>query len=562
MIGASSPLSPELRLPPAGAPMRWLHEAALVSCLVLLAAILRVSLIGEASLWLDEGYSLWFSQQSLADLWGPLAKVETNPPLYYTLLKGWIALFGDTPAALRSLSVAFSAATIIPVYLTARFLVPGRAGVLVALTAACIFALQVVSIRFAAEVRVYALFAFAAACACASAAAILRQWNDQLAGHGTQSAWRIMAPYLAFGASLALLIWCHNTGLFYAAAFAFCLGVSWLLATRRNLEVLAYLLAGGLFGLVLAAPALHTLLTYTVRQSSSFWLPAPGLLDLFDIFSAVLQADHGLKPASFGLEFLLRTALAGGFVLLCLHVLLKTKIPLVRQGLAFLLGTATISLLIFVFITYLAKPVLMHRVLVPLQPVWAAALSLSLLAFQHARPDTALLRRLSAGLIAAFAFSSALFFLNRPTFSGVEDWRGIARHIEAEGGSARAPRLITHTVGAVLLAEYMDTGGFDIITLPHAPRVPDLSSPAPLGGKLPFVTSNPDEHPERFAALLESGSPAWIVLRQPRRMPAIEAILTGHGLTAPVFEDAEIKLFYFPGSLENGEDAFQLTDVR
>lgn len=556
MVGASS-LPDQHADHPGKAPLRLHHEAAILACIVLAAAILRLFLIGDASLWLDEGYSLWFSQQSVADLWGPLAKVETNTPLYYTLLKGWTAFFGDSPIALRSLSAVFSAVTIIPVYFTGRLLVPSRAGIWIGITAACIFALQVVSIRFAAEARVYALFALAAACTCASAAAIIRQWNDQ---HFTRPPWQTMAPYLALGASLALLIWCHNTGLFFAAAFAGCLGVWWFFSTRCNLEVLAYLLAGGLFGLVLAAPALHTLLAYSFHQSSSFWLTPPDIVDLADILSAVLQADHGLKPVSFGLEFLLRALIAGSFMLLCLQVLLRTRTPLVRQGLAFLLGVTFLSLLMFVLVTYLAKPVLMHRVLVPVQPVWAVALSLSLFAFQEQGPNPRLQRRLGATIMAAFAFSTTLFFLNQPTFSGVEDWRGVARHIEAEGGPSRASRLITHTVGAVLLDKYMDTTGYEIITLPHAPHVPDLSAAEP-GAKLPFVTSNANNHPELFSALLESGQSAWIVLRQPRRMDAIQALLIQHGLTQPVFEDAEIKLFYFPGNPAGENNAFQLTDV-
>ena len=45
---------------------------------------------------------------------------DAQPPLHYLLLKGWIVLFGDSPFALRSLSVVFALASIVVLYALCR----------------------------------------------------------------------------------------------------------------------------------------------------------------------------------------------------------------------------------------------------------------------------------------------------------------------------------------------------------------------------------------------------------------------------------------------------------
>jgi hypothetical protein len=63
---------------------------------------LRVAL-SHYSLWYDEYASLFFAHQPLARLWSGWMVRETNPPLFYTLLKGWVALTGRSIPTLRLL---------------------------------------------------------------------------------------------------------------------------------------------------------------------------------------------------------------------------------------------------------------------------------------------------------------------------------------------------------------------------------------------------------------------------------------------------------------------------
>lgn len=61
-------------------------------------------LIGmQQSVWFDEAYSIMIAQQPLGELLR-LTAIDTHPPFYYILLKGWAAVFGWSELALRSLS--------------------------------------------------------------------------------------------------------------------------------------------------------------------------------------------------------------------------------------------------------------------------------------------------------------------------------------------------------------------------------------------------------------------------------------------------------------------------
>ncbi len=82
------------------------RDAVIVAVLSLLALLLRVARLDFQPLWWDEGYSVWFAHQPLAEMLR-LTALDIHPPLYYALLGGWSQLFGLAPAALRLLSVIF-----------------------------------------------------------------------------------------------------------------------------------------------------------------------------------------------------------------------------------------------------------------------------------------------------------------------------------------------------------------------------------------------------------------------------------------------------------------------
>src|SRR6185436_2934006 len=73
---------------------------------------LRVLLLANKGMWLDESFSVWVANHSVADMLQWIVRIDQHPPLYYLLLHYWIALNGDTPYYARLLSVLFGAGTI------------------------------------------------------------------------------------------------------------------------------------------------------------------------------------------------------------------------------------------------------------------------------------------------------------------------------------------------------------------------------------------------------------------------------------------------------------------
>ncbi|RME45040.1 MAG: hypothetical protein D6796_11030, partial [Caldilineae bacterium] len=71
--------------------------------LLALAMALRFYRLGAQSLWSDEGNSLALARAGLAEIAARTA-LDIHPPLYYWLLKGWLALLGQSEFAARSLS--------------------------------------------------------------------------------------------------------------------------------------------------------------------------------------------------------------------------------------------------------------------------------------------------------------------------------------------------------------------------------------------------------------------------------------------------------------------------
>ena len=149
--------------------------------IVLLGAALRFFLIGAKTIWLDEAFSIWIAQHSLWEGWRWLVKIDQHPPLYYSLLSLWQALFGDAQGVVRTFSALCSTATLPFMYLAAKRITRDE---ITALLATLILAVAPFHVRFAQETRMYVLLTLLAAMALYCAALYL-------GGYGTRRlTWR------------------------------------------------------------------------------------------------------------------------------------------------------------------------------------------------------------------------------------------------------------------------------------------------------------------------------------------------------------------------------------
>lgn len=239
---------------------RWPGSALLVVALIGCGAGLGAGLL-SGPLWLDETLSVEIARLPLPEFYTALRQ-DGAPPVYYLLLKAWIALFGTDTVIVRLPSVLL---TVLALLLAHRLgsRLAGRAG---GRAAVIVLAALPWTMRFGSETRMYLLvvvFVLAGALAL-------------LAVHRSPS----RGATLALTATVTALLLTHYWSLFLLAAVGL-----WHLpaALRRSrpaarvvaLRVMAALVLGG----VLFLPWLPTFL-YQAAHTGAPWATPPGVLDL------------------------------------------------------------------------------------------------------------------------------------------------------------------------------------------------------------------------------------------------------------------------------------------
>jgi hypothetical protein len=111
------------------------------------------------SIWLDDANSLLLAHETFQGLIDRL-RDDNNLPVYYILLRGWIAVFGDSETASRLLSGLFYVAAVGAVFSAARLLTSSvRAG----LYCAFFYAISSQAIHQTQAIRAYSLLGFESA---------------------------------------------------------------------------------------------------------------------------------------------------------------------------------------------------------------------------------------------------------------------------------------------------------------------------------------------------------------------------------------------------------------
>ncbi|RME86370.1 MAG: hypothetical protein D6775_00235 [Caldilineae bacterium] len=123
----------------------------LIAC-IFLGLGLRLLHLDFQPLWWDEGYSVWFSGHSLAEM-TRLTAADIHPPLYYALMRAWALLLGFRPETLRLLGVLVGLALVPLAYVAGRDLDHPRSG----RVAAILVALNPIAIYYSQEIRMYGL---------------------------------------------------------------------------------------------------------------------------------------------------------------------------------------------------------------------------------------------------------------------------------------------------------------------------------------------------------------------------------------------------------------------
>ena len=139
--------------------MPAISTGAVFAGVLVLAAALRFGTLSARGFWGDEMSTVFFLHEKFGSMLHSVARLESTPPLYYSLAWVWAKAFGTTEAGMRSLPALLGVATVPVIYLAARELVSRRA----ALVAATLVAVNPLLVWYSQEARSYSLLVFLSA---------------------------------------------------------------------------------------------------------------------------------------------------------------------------------------------------------------------------------------------------------------------------------------------------------------------------------------------------------------------------------------------------------------
>jgi uncharacterized membrane protein len=338
---------------------------------ILLGGFLRFYHIGNQPLWIDEAMSYWFSTRSMHELWTVVPRIETNPPLYYTILKIWMSLFGSSEASLRSLSAIMSVGCIPLVFMVGKLMGKSIGGSWIGAIAAIMFAVSPVQIQYAQEARPYAMLTFATTLALCAVLWImrhpveacepvfrkrfhLRQSNADASGRPAYSAWLVTILAMAFA------LWLHNTSLFYIFALFLIILVWFIGELRFNRNFFVNIVIVFTTALLLWAPYIKFLVEQT--KHSPLWVQELTAKNIVDVLVWLVLGNNLSWTPSIGEA--LKISVFFVLVVLAITGLLNIR---KRSGLyvsILVLGAILGPILIELVLSLVLRPIFVGRTLI------------------------------------------------------------------------------------------------------------------------------------------------------------------------------------------------------
>jgi mannosyltransferase len=325
------------------------------------SATLRLRLLEDRSIWFDEAFSWTLATRfPFAEMIERIAR-DVHPPGYYVLLRGWIAVFGDSLFAMRGLSVLFGTGIVVLVFCLCRDLFygiadtarhPAREGEAIGLVAAALLGLSAAHIRWSQEIRMYAPGTFLA---------VLTTW---LLWRGLTAS-RSVRYWIAVGVLEAVFAAMHNYCLFSIAAQVVFL--AWLFLTRRTLtgggcalsiEPRKWLVAASvltaLYGLWVP-----TLLGQFREVRQEYWIAPASVRTIAEALSDVILARNAnTRPAV--LTLVATSGFVGGILCRCLAAWSPANLLVAAMG--------AIPLLIAINFSFLVTAIVVDRCLLFILP--------------------------------------------------------------------------------------------------------------------------------------------------------------------------------------------------
>ncbi|MBY0568574.1 MAG: glycosyltransferase family 39 protein [Hyphomonadaceae bacterium] len=389
----------------------WFSLAAIIA----LGALLRFWNLGEPSLWADEIASVSFGRVPADLLWSDWMVYETNPPLYYALLNGWMDVFGEGEFAVRAMSVVFGLAAIAAVFVLTRALHSTLAG----LCAAIFCALSAAQLGQSQEARGYILGFLAATLAGYALIRIADAWGAR--AHRVRELWQ---PYAIYAASTTIALYTHTTFFILPLLANIFIVWLWLFATpRRFSDALGWIGANLVVLALWAWWAWITVLQIQTGAETVSWIPKPSIVDAVAIISHIV-ATRSFEIANVLIAGAFGAVMAWGW----------WKLPLERRVFALVFGAGVPLVLLGIS---LVRPIFLERTLFWVQFIYLAMLAVGVATLPWSRWRVAV-----AAAIALVLVADSFNWL-RITYR--EPWREVAEILREQAG----PRDMVLTSSAI-----------------------------------------------------------------------------------------------------------------
>lgn len=251
--------------------------------IALIAFMLRFHNIGAASLWVDEGASLTFSRMSWSALFTDLPNMETNPPVFYAFLKGWVSLAGTSEFALRTPGAIASTLSVFILFIAAR----QSFGRTAAIVAASFLAFSALQVFYAQDARAYPFVTLLF---------VIGIWAALSLKLRLQSSNSMWGPIIALGGVAGVLPYWHYSGFFVAAILGVFVVVICLFNGNLRRIVLGLCGAAAIALVLVILPAIWVMSVTEQPDTPVGWLTVPAFWEAKDVFKQVL--GHRYLPKS------------------------------------------------------------------------------------------------------------------------------------------------------------------------------------------------------------------------------------------------------------------------
>ncbi|MCJ7630535.1 MAG: glycosyltransferase family 39 protein, partial [Longimicrobiales bacterium] len=329
-------------------------EQALVAAATILGLILRVWVAARTEVWLDEANSVLIALSEFSE-WPAQFRLDSSPPLFYLVLKGWAFITPLSPLSLRIPSLLFGCATIPAIWWVGRQMDRPTTGIV----GAWLLAFHPLHTLYSEEIRMYSMLAFFGLVFYFAVFHLLREKGRVL-------------PVILSGSALA---YTHYYGLVLA-------GVGLLMAVavlpdRRRKAIYAGVGVGLAY-----IPWLPIFLaqlgnSHHIAWLAYYWDQYPGVVAFLRTFQAFLPG--GMKyefVPLYGLPF--QPILVGLGLLPFLALAVNKKRRSLLKPLGYPLGLMALTLLVLVVRSYVSSPIyLAGRSDIVVLPLFLLALAMA-----------------------------------------------------------------------------------------------------------------------------------------------------------------------------------------